>query len=402
MAAPASNDRVPSPERQGAADRDSPWSVILHPALLAPVSASFVFGIGLSLISPLLAIVLERRGVSASLIGLNSAMAGIAAMAATPFAVPLARRFGTLRTIIAGVFVAVASLLAFFPVTSLAVWFLLRIGFHGSLTIIFCLSEFWISGAVPPERRGLALGIYGTALSLGFALGPAILALAGSQGMAPFWLGAGIMLATILPIAAASRYQPVIEAEERGSMVRILRLAPVATLAAFAFGAIDAGTIMLLPVFATRAGYDDAGIGLVITALGLGFGLAQVPAGLLADRLSKKVLLLTAAVASALWALVVPHLGASPMTMAPAMFVFGLTLSSLYTVGLAALASRFSGIDLGTGNATFIMMYSFGMLVGPATMGRSIDYFGPGGMFYVAFVVMSLYAGVILARWRAE
>lgn len=371
-------------------------------ALLAPVSASFVFGIGLSLVVPLLAIVLERRGVSASLIGLNSAMAGVAAICATPFAVPLARRFGTFRTMAAGIVLAACSLLLFFPVQSLAVWFLLRISFHGSLTIIFCLSEFWISSAAPPERRGLALGLYGTALSAGFAVGPAILAVVGSEGMAPFWLGAAVMIVTIVPIAIARHHQPVIEPESRGSILRILALAPAMTLAALAFGAVDAGTIALLPVFGTRSGLDVTAMAIVISALGVGFGLSQVPIGLLADRIEKKKLLLGIALSSALWSLAVPALPPTLAVMAAAMFVFGLLISGLYTVGLAALAVRFSGADLGTANAGFIMMYATGMLVGPASMGRAIDVAGPPAMFFVAAGFCAAYAVLVVVRWRAE
>ena len=122
----------------------------------------------------------------------------------------------------------------------------------------------------------------------------------------------------------------------------------------------------------------------------------------MADRVPKKALLLGAAVASALWALAIPALGTSVPVLAGAMFLFGLVLSGLYTVGLAALASRFSGVDLGTANATFIMTYSVGMLLGPASMGQAIDRFGPGAMFHVAAIAMALYAALIVVRWRAE
>ena len=60
-------------------------------------------------------------------------------------------------------------------------WFPLRAMLHLALTILFILSEFWISTSAPPQRRGLVLGIYATVLSLGFAAGPWLFAQLGSK-----------------------------------------------------------------------------------------------------------------------------------------------------------------------------------------------------------------------------
>ena len=53
-----------------------------------------VVGIGLSLSIPLLSIEMERRGASSTLIGLNTAVAGIASICTVPFVPRLAARIG--------------------------------------------------------------------------------------------------------------------------------------------------------------------------------------------------------------------------------------------------------------------------------------------------------------------
>ena len=60
-------------------------------------------------------------------------------------------------------------------------WFPLRVVLHVALTILFILSEFWISTSAPPHRRGFVLGIYATVLSLGFAAGPWLFSQIGSE-----------------------------------------------------------------------------------------------------------------------------------------------------------------------------------------------------------------------------
>jgi hypothetical protein len=52
------------------------------------------------------------------------------------------------------------------------------------------------------------LGIYATVLSLGFAAGPLIFSLIGSEGILPFLIGAGIILLAAVPIIMARKENP--------------------------------------------------------------------------------------------------------------------------------------------------------------------------------------------------
>src|SRR5712671_1402130 len=130
--------------------------------MVAAISSISVVGIAIGLGMPLLSVILETRGHSASMIGLNTAVAGLASIAGAPLATPLAMP--------------------------------LRVLLHIALTVLFILSEFWISTSAPPHRRGLVLGIYATVLSLGFAAGPWLFSHLGSTGFLPF--GVTIALVT--------------------------------------------------------------------------------------------------------------------------------------------------------------------------------------------------------------
>ena len=69
--------------------------VVRRRNLYAACAAVIVFGFALGLTYPLLSLVLESRGVSASMIGLNAAMAPIGIVAFSVFIPVLARRWGT-------------------------------------------------------------------------------------------------------------------------------------------------------------------------------------------------------------------------------------------------------------------------------------------------------------------
>ena len=168
-------NHAPSSE-DAAADQRTHWL-----SISAAIASISVVGIAIGVAMPLLSVILESRGHSASMIGLNTAVAGLASIAAAPFATPLAAQFGVVWTMLAMIVVGAFSVLGFFFAPSFWMWFPLRATLHVALTVLFILSEFWISMAAPPRRRGFVLGVYSTVLSLGFAFGPWLYCADGQQ-----------------------------------------------------------------------------------------------------------------------------------------------------------------------------------------------------------------------------
>lgn len=373
-------------------------SSLMSPALIAPIAASFTFGAGLSLAFPLLALLLQSRGISGTWIGLNTAMAGVAAILATPIAAPLARRFGTARSFAISILVVAVSLVLFYVVQPFWAWFPLRITFHGGLTVMFVLSEFWINAVVPSDRRGLAMGIYGTVLSLGFAAGPIMLGLVGTAGAAPFLLGAAVLLVSTAPMLFARAHEPRIEGHARTSILRFVTITPIATFAAFSFGAIESGAASLLPVYGVELGYGVSSAAMLVAALAFGNVFSQVPLGLLADRVDRRMLLLGCGVCGTIGAALVPVVSGHWFWLLAVMFFWGGTVAGLYTVGLTHLGARFTGPDLASANAAFIMMYSVGVLVGPAAMGVGLDLWHPHGIAIVAAAFSAAFSLLALGR----
>ncbi len=178
------------------------------PSLIAAVAAISAVGIAIGLGLPLLSIIMEKRGISSTMIGLNSAMAGLASMAAAPLTTKLAHKVGVVPAMLMAIVVASVAALGFYAIENFWLWFPLRVAFHGAITVMFILSEFWINATAPPGKRGLVLGIYGTVLSLGFAAGPLLFSILGSDGILPFAVGAGVILLAAIPIFIARKESP--------------------------------------------------------------------------------------------------------------------------------------------------------------------------------------------------
>ncbi|QPC88700.1 MFS transporter [Mesorhizobium sp. NBSH29] len=366
-------------------------------SISAAIASISVVGIAIGLGVPLLSIILESRGFSASMIGLNTAVAGLASIAAAPMATPLAARFGVVWTMLAMIVLGAFAFVGFYFVPHFWMWFPLRIVLHIALTVLFILSEFWISTSAPPHRRGFVLGIYATVLSLGFAFGPWLFSQIGSSGFRPFGITFVFILLAALPVLAAYKESPEIHAQkgEVTSFLRYIWLVPTATAAVLVFGAVETGGFALFPIYGNRIGYTEAEAAQLLTMIGLGNVLMQIPLGLISDRIrDRRILLAICAAVGLAGMMVLPALGNNWHLTAGMLFIWGGVVAGLYTIGLAHLGSRLTGRDLASANAAFVFCYGFGMLVGPQAIGIGMDVFGPPGfgyalaLFFVGYLVL--------------
>lgn len=368
-------------------------------ALVAAIATISAVGVAIGLGIPLLSVILETRGHSATMIGLNAAVAGIASIIAAPFAAPIAARFGVVPTLLAMLLVGGLSFFGFHFFTDFWMWVVLRVFLHFALTMLFILSEYWINAAAPPARRGLVLGIYGTVLSMGFALGPWLFAQIGSVGITPFAVGFAIIILAMLPVLFAWKESPDFHEEEHVPFAPFIWAVPTATAAVFVFGAVETGGFALFPVFGSRIGYSEANAALLLTTIGLGNVLMQIPIGLLSDHVKdrRKILLACTLVGLAGMGLL-PFIYYNWYFVAALLFVWGGAVAGLYTVGLAHLGSQLTGRELASANAAFVFCYAVGMLVGPQAIGIGMDMMGPSGFAVALALFFAAYALLVGSR----
>ena len=353
--------------------------------VLASVTAT---GLAWGTLMPLIPVLLERRGVPAALIGVVSVSSTLATIAVTPLLPRILRTLGLLPSVFGSLGLIIVCLMLMPVFTSGVSWFVLRflIGLGGGFNWV--LSEAWVNTAVKPERRGLYLGIYTMLFMIGFVVGPLLLAMLDLESAWPFVVVAiAIFLAGVALYAVRDSLPPIATDRSR-SQWRYFTLAPVLFAAVLAAGTVDSGVWALLPIYALQKGSTTAEALLLASIFNAGSVLSQIPLGMLADRMRKRVLLLVLCVIFGAAGGLLPWCYHSAWLLWPLLFIWGSAGSGIYTLALADLGEVFPGTALAGANALFVMCYSLGHLIGPPASGAAMDDFGPDGLPYESFAVM--------------
>ncbi|MFP4002404.1 MAG: MFS transporter [Alphaproteobacteria bacterium] len=380
------------PDRTTAAPQAALPPHVRRRSLTAILVCITVCGAGWGMSLLLLPIVMERAGVSGSLIGWNTAIGGLATVVLPPMFPFVLRRLGFIGALALSLALCIGSLLVFHGTSDLTVWFAARFVLGVGLTGMFTATETWLNLMAEEHYRGKVLGLYGTGLAGGFALGTGTVALVGSQGFAPFGVTILIFILGGLALLPARGISPRIETLPGLNILSILRSAPTPMAAAIVFGAIEMGILSLIAVYGLRAGMAEPEAALMATVIAVGNLVFQVPLGALSDRIDRRLMLTMCAGGSLVSAVAIPLSLGTPALLYPVLFLFGGAVVGIYTIGLTALGEHFRGATLPMANAAFVMMYGFGNLFGPPVTGAAMDVWNPHGLM----AMLGLFCGVYL------
>ncbi len=352
-------------------------------SLIAVIGSVFGVGVSFGALVPLMSLILEERGVDTALIGLNSSMFPLAVLLVTPFLPRLVARLGTMTSILLGLAITVAAVLLLPVLPQLSAWFVLRFLIGAGMALHWMVSETWMNLIVSERSRGTVLGAYGTVLAGGFALGPVLLQITGTEGWLPFVAAAVATASSVLPLLLGLGLAPPLSVQKARSILRMVRLVPVAMAAALVGGLTDTGIIVLLPVYGLRVGFDEATAVLLLTVFIAGNVALQIPIGWLADRVSRRPILLVCAGIGMAGAVLLPFVLEQPVLLWSLLFLWGGTVFAFYTVGLSLVGQSVPAGQFVAANAAFIVFYESGSITGPAVGGAAMDLVGPHGLLGV-------------------
>jgi MFS family permease len=330
--------------------------------------------------------------------GMVSAMPSVAILILMPLFPRICGRLGTVPSMMLGCTAGMAALITMPLLPTIPAWAVLRFVMGAGLALPWLVGETWINALALDHERGRVLGLYAAALFAGFALGPMLLSVTGTEGWPPFLLAAGALLAAMGPLAMARAVAPPMPARPALRLIEALRRAPSTLAAAFAAGFAEAALFALLPVHGLRVGLpQDASLRLLSVFLIGGIAL-QYPLGCIADRVSRRGLLLAAALAAAVGLLLLPF--ANGAVLAVLAFLLGGVVLGFYSIGLAMLGERFGSEDLAVANAAFILLYEAGAVMGPSLSGGAMDAIGRYGLGASVASVSVMLAAVAALRGR--
>ncbi len=363
--------------------------------IVAMAVVNLVYGITF----PLLALVLDAQNVSKTLIGLSTMIQAVAILAVAPISPGLLARFSARRVMV--VSAGLLSVLLILAGVFQNVYALFPIRFALGLLngLLWIASEALINDLTPDHQRGRVIGVYASIGAAGFALGPLLLILTGSQGLLPFVVTCVVILFSILPLLWVHDRVIATASGTAAGFWRVFFLAPTIMLANLAYAAVVESSITFFPLFGMHFGLSEGFALTLMTLSGFGGMLLVLPLGWLADKVDKMGMLSAIVLLSALGLLSMPLFIAHPVLAPLLIFIIGGIEGMVYALGVMLVGERFKGAMLAGATTVFTTFWGVGTVIGPLVTGAGMDRFGAPSMAWILGAMLLVYLPWPLATW---
>ncbi|MGC6517959.1 MAG: MFS transporter [Candidatus Puniceispirillaceae bacterium] len=308
----------------------------------------------------------------------------------------LTRRVGHARTFTFVTGLSVIGVLLHPLWHNLYFWMILRImsgiAVAGAATVI----ESWLNAKLNNENRSRYFSFYRI-----FDMGGALVAqgLIATLPVAQYWSYSVIAICLCLsffPLALTKSVQPTLPEHRKWRPFLAIDISPIAVAGVLVVGATGAALRMIGPLFAYDNALSSGQIGLFLALFIIGGAIAQFPVGFLADRFSKRKIMMSLSVATVLLSflmqieIVVDTLGINRIFLL--VFIFGMATMPIYSLAATHANDLCSQQDMTDLSASLIFFFAIGAIASPIFAGLLIDKFGPESLFiYFAFLHSALF-----------
>jgi MFS family permease len=342
---------------------------------------------------PYFTLLLEAKGLSPTLIGLNAMVGTLGVLVVGPIVPKLIVRFGYRDFSICAFGIAALCFIGAAIDGSVAMLFIYRAILGVALASLWISTEAWLNHVVEDDHRGLMNGFFQTCYSFGFFLGPNLVYVTGTAGVVP---PAAIALIAVAGIIAMAGFAPRARCDFEGEASRVdwrvaWRARGLLLIAAMT-GLAETALYTLLPVFGMDIGLRPNVALMVLIVYTFGEAVLSMPLGWVADRVDRRKLLAWCALAAAAMVAGLSAVGVLPLLGWVCAFIAGATVVGLYNIALVIVGETYSGSDLPVVSTAFSMSYALGCAGGATLGGAAMDVFGPYGLPGSVCVVLIVFA----------
>lgn len=339
-----------------------------------------ISGFSQGMLLPLISVIFERDGVSSALNGLNATGLYIGTLLVSPFMEAPLRRFGYKPVIVTGgVFVFIS--LWLFPLwKSVVFWYVLRLVIGIGDHALHFASQTWVTSFSPKHRLGRNIAIYGMSFGFGFAAGPLFVPLIHVFEGLPFIVsGVLCMLAWSFVFTLKNEKPDVISGnEDPGSMLTRFKLtigvAWLAFLGPFGYGFLESSLNAIYPVYALRNGFAETSVSFLLASFAIGGLVSQLPLGMLSDRIGRRAVFLITLGGGSVAFFLASFLEGIYLGLIGMIFVAGLFVGSIFSLGISYMSDLAPKELLPTGNLLCGIFFSVGSLIGPSLGGIFLEF----------------------------
>ena len=359
---------------------------------------------------------LAELGISTAMIGLVYNIRNIEQSLLRLIAGSLSDVFGRKKLIMLGLIFV--SLVPFIYAISWDTWLpLVAMIVSGiGLSLFFPPSEAYASSLYPPDRVGEAMGKYHMSWAISAVIGPSVggfLALWYPGYRSIFVISGVISMAAVFIFALLTRGDhekrngkkvsgatKKLLSEFPATMKRLFKNKPIVAGSAsvFAHAFCHWGLPTFMPIFAAKLGYNEAVIGLALTANALMTALSLPVVGRVSDRVGRFLPIAIGLMISVAAFALLPSIQTEWMLIG-VMALLGLCAVLEFPVSQAVMMESLPIEDRGSATGIWGMMMSLGGTIGVFAMSVIVNYAPIEWIFYFA-ATFSLAAGLLLIAMR--
>ena len=369
---------------------------------------AFVGFAGFSFMFPVIPLYAAELGASVSQVGVIVAtISYVTAFFLIPFGM-LSDRFGRQKLLVGGLAVfTLAPLL--YPLANNPEQLTLIRAIHGLAAAAFLPTAIALVVDLTPEtKRGEAIGWYTASLQLGLMSGPITGGFLTSQfGFDAAFYGCaavsfvGLVLAVSRMRALAHR-PAAVPVEPKSSWRWLGQPLAIAVLLAPLLVAVGSGTIgSYIPLYGLDFGMTETDAGAIITAVYASSAALRAPAGRLADRVDRKLLLIGGVGLSSIAVSLFAFFHGLPQFILIGI-VFGIGMGIAMPASLVMAADFSSAGGRGVAMAIPTCFFQVGLALGPTIMGSVAQMSGFKMMFLACAASLALGLLIMVGLMRVQ
>jgi MFS family permease len=299
---------------------------------------------------------------------------------------------------------------------STALWLVLRFFMGLAIAAIFASVDGWINATTPDAMRGKVFSAYGWCIGASAVLGQ--LLLVSWDGLAVGFItllalafNFAVMLVAMTRASAPSAGPPVSEGREPREGPLLVMTSATAILAAIYAGLVTTAILAILPAILAGNGVSEEVIAWVIASFFIGRLVAQIPVGIIADRMNLRLMIaIVAALTGALALLgsllvladvarIAEQAGlARKLVFLLLMALAGGLILPLYTVANSLAFARAEGRPAVRIATTLLLVNSAGSVAGPLLVAAALPTVGDHALTVV--IVAASAVMTAFALWR--